>query len=95
MNEEGLSESKRTTIANIFAMYIRSGQSNEVIPAQMWLSVVDLALKFDNDDLSTFAKAKFYEKFDWSLLQTPKPKENEKDAAGGRKVKNQKSSAEK
>ena len=34
----------------------------------MWLSVVDLALNHNMDDLSTYAKAMFYKKFDWSQL---------------------------
>lgn len=94
MNEEGFgfAGTSRKLIGAIFSHYITSKKCDsmsDTIPAQMWLSVADVAQKFENDEIATFAKAKFYEKFDWSQLQTPKPWENDQqEATGGRKVKN-------
>ena len=50
--------------------FIRSDLAASEIDASSWLSVIDMTSREGMDELSDYARAMFYDKFEWDELRT-------------------------
>lgn len=65
-------------------------ESNDLIDANMWLSVRDTAMRVEDDVIAELASKQFNAKFDFEQLLTEnksKSDQNNESTSGGRKIK--------
>ena len=70
MEKTSWSEENKTGMFALMDAYLRSDLANEEIDPTMWLSVIDYTARTGMDDLSNYARDRFFESFEWENLHT-------------------------
>ena len=70
MEKTNWSEENKTGMLALMDAFLRSDLANEEIDPTMWLSVIDFTARTGMDDLSDYARDRFYESFEWENLHT-------------------------
>lgn len=79
MSSENLSDANRNQLNQLMETFIRSEIASQNMQPTMWLSVIDCTEKAEMEDLQTYARAMFYDTFDWIDLQTTSVGSQKKD----------------
>ena len=77
---------KNTCLVELYRCICEQAQG-DTIPANMWLTVLDVAYRTDDKQLEKLATQRFKETFDFESLRTVKLDYSEKAEGTGRKVK--------
>ena len=70
MEDTSWSEENKTGMFKLMDAYLRSELASEEIEPTMWLSVIDFTARTGKDDLSDYARDRFFESFEWENLHT-------------------------
>lgn len=73
MTDKNLSEENKKGVHRLMTEFVQSEFASQEITPTMWLSVIDTTEKCEIDDLNEYARAMFYQTFEWDTILTTSP----------------------
>lgn len=90
MTKDNISEANRKDFNQVMEAFVRSEIASQNMKPTMWLSVISCTESAEMEELQEYARAMFYDTFDWDDLQTTSVGSTNKkleDETQGRRVK--------